>query len=816
VLVCLAFFAGCSGRKALTPDDIEAEIVTRIQRAQFDAALQEADAAANSYKGRNLELHWRFRVLGARAQIFRGQYKDAIDRLRPSFPPELANTVIAILRVMTIASAEEFSEQFAAAENDIAEAERLAASATPKIRMQVLQIHANVENSQNKFAEAEAIDLEELEIARRLNLPVTQAEALGNLGNAEMGLEHYDEAADRFKASLELAREVGNRSSVATTLGNIGLTYAALGDYESARENFQQAADAAATAGQAADRILWLSNVASAYNKTREYVEAEKLANQGLKLAYELGDPLTTVICLNALTVITLETNRLELAEKYNGEARAKEVNGFLHGEIVVSQLNAARIAEAKGRLQEAGVGYTAVRTDPLAGSAARWEAEARLAGVYQEENRPVDAEKEFRLCLKTVDEARSGVSQEELRLSFLSGAMPFYGQYIDFLVDEKRFEDALAIAETGRARTLAEGLGHTNKKSANAVGGAALRGLAKQLNSTLLCYRLGPRRSHLWVISAEGIAYFPLAGSAEIGARVKNYREAIVNSRDLLHPANADGAQLYGLLVQPAQAIIAKNPRVTILPDASLYGLNFETLLVPGAQPHYWIEDVSVTTASSLTLLAASLSRPATTAKSLLVVGNTEEVSGEFPKLAQASAEMEVVEKYFPATAREVLEGKDATPSAYLMGHPEQFGYLHFVTHGTASLTRPLESAVILSPAGETYKLYARDIVEHPLHANLVTISACNGAGMRAFSGEGLVGLSWAFLRAGAHNVIAALWEVNDRSTPQLMNALYGGLSKGQEPATALRGAKLSLLRSGTVYAKPFYWAPFQLYAGS
>jgi CHAT domain-containing protein len=122
----------------------------------------------------------------------------------------------------------------------------------------------------------------------------------------------------------------------------------------------------------------------------------------------------------------------------------------------------------------------------------------------------------------------------------------------------------------------------------------------------------------------------------------------------------------------------------------------------------------------------------------------------------------------------------------------------------------------VILSPAGETYKLYARNIVAHPLHANLVTISACNGAGTRAFSGEGLVGLSWAFLRAGAHNVIAALWEVNDRSTPQLMNALYGGLSKGQDPATALREAKLSFLRSGTVYAKPYYWAPFQLYAGS
>src|SRR5256886_3769342 len=54
-------------------------------------------------------------------------------------------------------------------------------------------------------------------------------------------------------------------------------------------------------------------------------------------------------------------------------------------------------------------------------------------------------------------------------------------------------------------------------------------------------------------------------------------------------------------------------------------------------------------------------------------------------------------------------------------------------------------------------------DLVRHRLNANLVTISACNGSGTRAYSGEGLVGLSWAFLRAGAHNVIGALWEVSD-----------------------------------------------------
>ena len=96
-----------------------------------------------------------------------------------------------------------------------------------------------------------------------------------------------------------------------------------------------------------------------------------------------------------------------------------------------------------------------------------------------------------------------------------------------------------------------------------------------------------------------------------------------------------------------------------------------------------------------------------------------------------------------------------------------------------------------------DNFKLYARDIMRYPLHARLVTISACYGSGLRAYAGEGLVGLSWAFLRAGAHNVIGALWEVNDASTPLLMDRLYGELEAGSSPDAALRAAKLSLIHS-------------------
>ena len=178
----------------------------------------------------------------------------------------------------------------------------------------------------------------------------------------------------------------------------------------------------------------------------------------------------------------------------------------------------------------------------------------------------------------------------------------------------------------------------------------------------------------------------------------------------------------------------------------------------------------------------------------------------------------MDTVAGHFPPDQRQVLARDQATPAAYLSSDPIQFSYIHFVAHGTASRLRPLDSAIVLSKSSadnDSFKLYARDIVRHPLRAELVTISACYGAGERAYSGEGLVGLSWAFLRAGAHHVIAALWEASDASAEQLMGQFYNELDRGKNPDAALHAAKLSLLH-GSAFHKPFYWAAFPLYVGS
>jgi CHAT domain-containing protein len=190
-----------------------------------------------------------------------------------------------------------------------------------------------------------------------------------------------------------------------------------------------------------------------------------------------------------------------------------------------------------------------------------------------------------------------------------------------------------------------------------------------------------------------------------------------------------------------------------------------------------------------------------------------------EYAELPNASTEVEDVANHFSSDRRTVFTGSQASPEAYQLSHAGQFSYIHFVAHGTANITIPLDSAVVLSrnPDDATvYKLYARDILKQNLHADLVTVSACYGSGLRNYSGEGLVGLAWAFLRAGSHHVIGAMWEVSDVSTPLLMDHLYAELAKGNQPDVALRSAKLSLIHSDGVFRKPLYWAPFQLYSGA
>jgi CHAT domain-containing protein len=298
-----------------------------------------------------------------------------------------------------------------------------------------------------------------------------------------------------------------------------------------------------------------------------------------------------------------------------------------------------------------------------------------------------------------------------------------------------------------------------------------------------------------------------------EIQAEIQAYSDKLLRHQGI--EDSAEGQKLYEWLVRPAEKMIPKGSRVIVIPNRELYGLNFETLVTPGNKPHYWLEDVTVEIAGSMALLAAPNHARSKAGKKMLLIGAPVEADKQFPLLAHADEEIKRVAAHFSNAEEKVISGKDATPASYWRFDPGTFLFIHFVTHGTASQTSPLDSAIILSPQQDkAFKLYAREIMQVPLNADVVTISACYGAGTRTYSGEGLVGLAWGFLRAGAHQVIAGLWKVDDRATPELMDDFYGNLVHESAPA-ALREAKLRMLAKGGVYSLPYYWGSLQVYTG-
>jgi len=459
------------------------------------------------------------------------------------------------------------------------------------------------------------------------------------------------------------------------------------------------------------------------------------------------------------------------------------------------------------------------VEAAPESQIAMKWASEDAVARLYEKRGKAAEAQAFYKTALATFEAARADLQHADLQLPFVANATRIYDDYIHFLVGQGKTNEALLAADQSRARTLAQGLGDVASQQSAKPAPISPQAVARKAGATLLFYWLGERQSYLWAITPEKTVLFPLPPQSEITPLVERYRKALLGAEDPIDAGNADGRALYAMLAAPAATMIRPNMPVMILADGPLSELNFETLIAPGSasgsQPHYWIEDATLIAAPSLAMLASA--KPIHNVRgNLLLLGDAVSPDPSYPELPLAALEMKQVQKHFAANDRVVFAQAQATPATYLHNDPHHFTYIHFVSHGVASRTDPLDSAIILSrgsTAEDSFKLYAREIMQHPIDARLVTISACYGSGTRAYAGEGLVGLSWAFLHAGAHNAIGALWEASDESTPRLMDTLYQGLEEGQSPGAALRQAKLALLHSHNNFRKPFYWAPFQMY---
>jgi CHAT domain-containing protein len=826
-LLLLAALISCSRQREVTPQVAYENANRMFIGGELEKSKTEARRRADEFQYSNPDWAWKFRILEAKAALWQGLFRDVLSVLQP--PPPTSKPDLAIPTLTLLGVAHAHLQQYSDADRNLIQATGLCATYPDSACGDVLQARGLLASEQGNSTSAEELYDLTLSFARVHHDRFLESTAFLNLGAESLAQARFDDSIERSKNALQAANAAGARIVEALAGGNIGWASYRLGDSDRALELFLDAVKSVSAPQDFVDQGVFLTDAGYLYMDAHSLSLAEQSFQHALELEKQADSRENIYNALRALARLELQIGNPEKASEYAGYALniARESHNHadeLYPLLVQGQVAAAHSIDSKAR----GI-FETVEYDKDCPAFLRWEAQHSLARL-DDPKQPEKADREYRAALSTFESARSTVQSEDFQLSFLTNAAHIYDDYVHFLVAQGKPEEALRWADYSRARTLSEGL--LSKGATNASGAPTLnaREISRRAKGVLLFYWLGEKQSYLWAITPQKTTLFPLPPGADIEAMVQRYRTALKGPQDVLE-FSEDGRALYRTLIAPAQSVLGKDAKVFIIPDGSLNSLNFETLIVADPKladpkPHFWIDDAIVTNASSLRVLNASFaarnpnvhSREIKQPRRLLLIGDNVSPSKEFAELPQAGQQMANVAKHFPANQEQIFQRAQATPSAYLNSNPENFSHIHFVAHGTASRLSPLDSAIVLSKgASETdsFKLYARDIVPHHLRAELVTISSCNSAGERAYTGEGLVGLAWAFLRAGAHNVIAGLWEVSDAPTEQLMDRFYDELDKEAGPDVALRAAKLSLLHHSQ-YRNPFYWAPFQLYTGS
>ncbi|MCX6620400.1 MAG: CHAT domain-containing protein [Acidobacteria bacterium] len=657
-----------------------------------------------------------------------------------------------------------------------------------------------------QWEEAERILQTAVRQAEAARSPYLQAGLLLNLGMSRVARQRYDEAAGYFERASSVAGPKA-RTLVAAAQSNLAICYYRLGEFDRASAIQAEVIREYEKSGAGVFLQQTLGEAGTTFLLSGQPGKAIPYFERALALAKDLHRAGDAAIWAGNLSSTFGELADWDHAEQANAEAKRLK-SGPGGGNLVYNQLNDARILLGRGRTAEAVLLYRKALAEGKENPAVLWEAHAGLGGAAARSGDLALADHHFEAAIRVVERTRSDLLRTEFKLPFLTRLIRLYQADVEILMRRNQPGRALAIADSSRGQVLAEGFGV-------AANGRTpidrLVRLARAKKLVLVSYWLADPHSYVWVISSRGLYSRALAPQSEIEPLVRRYRAAV--EKRLVDPLAAnvpEGAALFRALVEPVLPRIPRDSRVVLIPDGVLHGLNLEMLPVPGAAPRYWIEQVTLSVAPSLALLV----RPAThaSARGMLLLGDPVSRDPTFLPLAQAGRELESIRARFSPSESVILRGEQATPEAFRRAAPGRFANIHFAAHATANYQSPLDSAVVLSGG----KIYAREIMTLPLNAGLVTVSACRGVGVRAYSGEGLVGFAWAFLRAGARHVIAGLWDVNDASTALLMEQLYRSLAQGQTPAAALRSAKLAMLAGGGNFGKPYYWAPFQVYTST
>jgi CHAT domain-containing protein len=347
------------------------------------------------------------------------------------------------------------------------------------------------------------------------------------------------------------------------------------------------------------------------------------------------------------------------------------------------------------------------------------------------------------------------------------------------------------------------------------------LLALAPNSRTALVSYFILPDSVALFVVrhgerpGIPSVKVLTLPGGGKLDALIRSFRTQIA-ARDLDYRVTAKA--LYDALLAPAAGALAGADRWILSPDGALWDVPFQALM--DDRGRHVLETHAIGYAPSLSVLRELREKPASPGSprvALLAVGNPS-VAGVAP-IPETEREARAIAALY-GKGRSTLLGGDRASASLFRENAAGAGVIHIAAHAETETNHPLESFLLLAPgkpagekpnAGDSGALTARDLLGMRLRANLVVLSACETARGKIGQGEGVMGLGWAVLAAGARASVLSQWKVDSSATSDLMIDFHRRLTgaKPADKADALRQASLDTMHSpGRLH--PFYWAAF------
>lgn len=670
---------------------------------------------------------------------------------------------------------------------------------------------ATLNSNLGRFDEAAAGYLAVIEVARAHGQDTAEAVALNNLGTLEFSLGRADVALEHFERALELHTHLDNKRQQLSPLFNIALCQNNLGQTDAARSTLEEALSFCEEYGYQDHQSRALVKLAGLELQRKRLNKAAALIHEAM------ADPET-------MFLRDVVEARIELGEGFRLQgdypaaahqfAQADSLLGDTSSDWVRMRLMGyqGRILlnmEAPARAMDQFLGLVDF-AETKGYPEFRMMALAEAGHTCQVTDRPDSARILFEEAAVAWETDRRLLLSPQWRERRGTSGRHIFTDLAGLIAAEGDLAEAFNRVQTYKGRTLLERMLGPGQAFADYMAGpdtlratlADVQTRALGPGEILLDFTLGPRRSLLFAVTPDTVVMRRLPPAADIEARARAYYD-LLKQPDAGSPAAlaAVGAGLSDLLLSDLPTVFADRTRILLAPDGALNLLPFAEFELAGPA-RSWARVPS----ASILLKLRSEADPST---------------GEAPwrTLAVASG-WGLEDARLPGTLREVdhLAGTYSRVETRTLGGEETdlpslagFDILHLAAHTSNDDQSPWQSAIHFLPDEATGRLRAADILNLDLDARLAVLSSCGSGTGKVLNGEGVLGLSSAFLGAGVPAVLASLWAVDDGATTRFMELYYGFLADGEDCAGALAGAQ-SVMRETAATGHPYYWAGFVL----